>query len=112
LADILSDAGITAVFVSEYERTAQTAGPTATRLGLSAAVNKADDTEGLIAKIRALGPAARVLVAGHSDTLPKILVALGYATPVTIAKGEFDNLFVVLPARTAGAPPVVLRLRY
>lgn len=112
LAEMLRDAGITAVFATEYERTVQTAQPTATRLSLTAAVNKADDTEGLNAKIRALGPAARVLIAGHSDTLPKILAALGYATPVTIAKEEFDNLFVVLPARTVGTPPVVIRLRY
>ena len=56
LADILRDAGITAVFVTEYERTAQTAQPTAARLGLTPAVNKADDTPGLVAKVRALGP--------------------------------------------------------
>jgi phosphohistidine phosphatase SixA len=112
LADILRDAGITAVFVTEYERTAQTAQPTAARLGLAPTVNKADDTPGLVAKVRALGSSARVLIAGHSDTVPKILAALGYSTPVTIAKGEYDNLFVVMPAKTSGAPPVVLRLRY
>jgi len=112
LADILRDAGITAVFVTEYERTVQTAQPAAARLGLTPAVNKADDTPALIAKVRALGPVARVLIAGHSDTVPKILAALGYATPVTIAKGEFDNLFVVMPGKAPGEPPVVLRLRY
>jgi phosphohistidine phosphatase SixA len=111
LAEILRDAGITAVFVSEYERTAQTVQPTAARLGLTPTVHKADDTPGLVAAVRALGPKARVLVAGHSDTIPKILAALGYATPVTIAKGEFDNLFVVVPG-PANTPPLVLRLRY
>jgi phosphohistidine phosphatase SixA len=108
LAEILRDAGITAVFVSEYERTLQTAQPTAARLGLTPVVTKADDTPTLMAKVRALGPKARVLIAGHSDTVPKILAALGYATPVTIAKGEFDNLFVVIPRK----PPLVLRLRF
>ena len=53
-----------------------------------------------------------MLIAGHSDTVPKLLAALGYATPVTIARGEFDNLFVVMPGRPPGAPPVVIRLRY
>jgi hypothetical protein len=75
-------------------------------------MNKADDTPGLVAKVRALGPAARVLIAGHSDTVPKILAALGYPAAVTIAKGEFDNLFIVMPGNAPGAPPVVLRLRY
>ena len=112
LADMLRDAGITAIFVTEYERTVQTAGPTASRLGLTPIVNRADDTPALVAKVRALGPSARVLIAGHSDTVPKILAALGYATPVTLAKGEYDNLFVVMPDKVPGAPPVVLRLRY
>jgi phosphohistidine phosphatase SixA len=112
LAGILRDAGITAIFVTEYERVAQTAQPTAARLGLTPAVNKADDTPGLVEKVRALGPSARVLIAGHSDTVPKILAALGYSAPVTIAKGEYDNLFIVMPGKAPGAPPVVLRLRY
>jgi len=112
LGEMLRDAGITGVFVTEYERTVQTAQPAAARLGLTPIVNKADDTPGLIAKVRALGPAARVLIAGHSDTVPKILAALGYATPVTIAKGEFDNLFIMMPGKAPGAPPLVLRLRY
>jgi phosphohistidine phosphatase SixA len=112
LSAILRDAGITAVFVTEYGRTAQTAQPTAAGLGLRPFVNRADDTPGLMAKVRALGPKARVLIAGHSDTVPKILAALGYATPVTIARAEYDNLFVVIPAAAVGAPPIVLRLRY
>jgi phosphohistidine phosphatase SixA len=112
LGEMLRDAGITAVFVTEYERTVQTAQPAAARLGLTPIVNKADDTPGLIAKVRALGPSARVLIAGHSDTVPKILAALGYATPVTIAKGEFDNLFIVIPGKAPDGPPLVLRLRY
>lgn len=112
LGEMLRDAGITAVFVTEYERTVQTAKPTAARLGLTAIVNKADDTPGLIGKLRALGPKARVLVVGHSDTVPKILAALGCATPVTIAKGEFDNLFIVMPGKAPRARPLVLRLRY
>ena len=112
LADMLRDAGITAIFVTEYERTVQTAQPLAARLGLTPIVNKADDTPGLIGKVRALGPKARVLIAGHSDTVPKILAALGYATPVTIARGEFDNLFIVMPGKAPHARPLVLRLRY
>lgn len=112
LADILRDAGITAIFVTEYERVAQTAQPTAARLGLTPRVNGADDTAALVKKVRALGPSARVLIAGHSDTVPEILAALGYATPVTIAKAEYDNLFIVIPGRTPGSSPVVLRLRY
>jgi hypothetical protein len=64
----------------------------------------------LIARLRALGPDARVLVVGHSDTVPKILSALGSTQLVTIGSDEYDNLFSVLPR--AAVTPTVLRLRY
>jgi broad specificity phosphatase PhoE len=110
LAGMLRDAGITHVFVSEYGRTAQTAAPLAERLGLTPAVVRADDMGTLLDKLRATGPKARVLVAGHSDTVPALLKALGCTEPVTIAKAEYDNLFLVIPGNTAS--PLLLRLRY
>jgi broad specificity phosphatase PhoE len=110
LAGMLRDAGITHVFVSEYERTAQTAAPLAERLGLTPAVVRADDMGALLERLRASGPKARVVVAGHSDTVPALLKALGCAQPVTIAKAEYDNLFLVIPGDKAS--PLLLRLRY
>lgn len=113
LADMLRDAGVTAIFATTYQRTIDTARPLASRLGLQVQSVAADDTPGLIAKVRAAGPHSRVLVVGHSDTVPPILKALGSATEVVIAKGEFDNLFLVLPDDKPGAaPPTVIRLRY
>jgi broad specificity phosphatase PhoE len=110
LAGMLRDAGITHVFVSEYERTAQTAAPLAERLGLTPAVVRADDMGALLERLRATGPKARVLAAGHSDTVPALLKALGCAEPVTIAKAEYDNLFLVIPGDQSS--PLLLRLRY
>jgi broad specificity phosphatase PhoE len=110
LADMLRDTGITHIFVTEYGRTAQTAAPLAERLSLTPAVVPADAAGTLLEKIRATGPTARVLVAGHSDTVPALLKALGCAPPVTIAKAEYDNLFLVIPRDNAA--PLLLRLRY
>ena len=112
LAEMLRNAGITAVFATEYQRTIDTARPTASRLGLEVQSIAANDTPGLLTKVRAAGPKARVLIVGHSDTAPRILSALGYATEVVIATGEFDNLFLVIPRDKAGAAPMVVRLRY
>jgi hypothetical protein len=36
------------------------------------------------------------------------MTALGVTPPVTIADGEFDNLFIVI----TGTPPRLVRLRY
>lgn len=110
LAEQLRDARITAIFVTQFVRTADTAKPLADRLGVPLQRIPAAQTTDLIARLRALGPDARVLVVGHSDTVPKILSGMGSTEPVTIAPDEYDNLFIVLPR--AAVAPAVLRLRY
>lgn len=64
----------------------------------------------LLKQVRALGPRSRVLIVGHSDTVPELLAAFGHANTLAIAKGEYDNLFLIVPG--TGSQPVVLRLRY
>ena len=108
LADTLRDAGITAIFATEYQRTADTARPLAARLGIPVQQVAAGQSGALIARLKASGPSARILVVGHSDTVPELLQLMGYPVEIVIAKGEHDNVFVVLP----GTKPVVLRLRY
>jgi broad specificity phosphatase PhoE len=110
LAGMLRDAGITHIFVSEYRRTAETAAPLAARLGITVEKIPADQAGALLARVRAAGPKARILIAGHSDTVPALLKALGCTQQITIAKAEYDNLFVVIPGNKAG--PVLVRLRY
>ncbi|MEI6666523.1 MAG: histidine phosphatase family protein [Acidobacteriota bacterium] len=110
LADHLRDARITSIVVTQFVRTADTAQPLADRLGLPLTLVPAAQTAVLVARLRALGPKARVLVVGHSNTVPDILTALGSSEPVTIAPEDFANLFVVLPR--AAAPPTVIRIQY
>lgn len=110
LARMLRDAGITKIFVSEYGRTAQTAEPLAAHLGIKPDAVAADDLATLLHLVRAAGPRARVLVVGHSDTIPALLNALGCKPQVTIAKNEYDNLFVVV--RGADGQWVLVRLRF
>jgi broad specificity phosphatase PhoE len=108
LADTLRDAGITAIFATEYQRTADTARPLATRLGLPVQQVAAGQSGVLIDKLKAAGPSARILVVGHSDTVPELLQLMGHPVEIVIAKGEYDNVFVVVTA----TKPVVIRLRY
>ena len=109
LAEMLRDARITAVFVTEYQRTRDTAKPLADRLGLPMTKVTADDPMGLAKAVLALGPRSRVLVVGHSDSLPLILELLG-VPEVRKIEAEYDNLFVVLPGNKPG--PILLRLRF
>jgi broad specificity phosphatase PhoE len=93
LASMLASAGIRHVFTSEYLRTRQTAAPLAAKLGLTPAAVPAKDPDALLARIR--GADGNVLVVGHSNTVPDLLKKLGVSGTVTIADGDYDNLFVV-----------------
>lgn len=68
-----------------------------------------EDTAALIERIRREQPMGRVLVVGHSETVPQILAGLGHPTPIAISKADYDNVFVVVPR--AGTAPLVIRQR-
>ena len=102
LARHLQAAGITAIYTTTFQRTIKTAEPLARRLKLT--MTSADTPPAdLMRMIRERAPQGAVLVVGHSNTVPDMLTALGYQTPVQIAAEEFDNLFVVVP-RPGGRP--------
>jgi broad specificity phosphatase PhoE len=109
LAKALGDAGITVLYSSDLQRARNTAGPLATALGLRVTIIARDATS-VVRQLRKLPSRETALVVAHSDTLPGILQGLGHRQPIAIADAEYDNLFVVMPR--AGAPPVMLRLRY
>ena len=106
LSRILKDAQITAVFVTEFKRTQQTAAPTARAAHLSPTVLPAGDIPGLVAKLRAVN--GNVLVVGHSNTMPDLMKALGITTPVTIPEDDYTEIFLV----SLADPPQLLRLHY
>jgi broad specificity phosphatase PhoE len=110
LAAILKETGVTKIFTTDLQRTIQTAAPLGAALHITPAALPAADVDGLFARLRSSAPADRVLVVGHSNTLPELLQKLGVPTTVTIADTEFDNLFVVVP-RT-GSTPSLVRLKY
>src|SRR6476659_8873928 len=82
LAQILKDSKITAVFVTEFKRTQETAAPTAKAAHVSPTVVPANDIGAVVEKLRALN--ANAPVVGHGNTSPNLLGALGIATPVSI----------------------------
>ena len=73
-------------------------------------MSSGDPTPALVARIRASGPDDVVVVAGHSNTVPDILKALGVTEAVSIGDDEYDNLFIVVPR--GNGPPAFLRLKY
>src|SRR5664279_237228 len=107
LASMLADAGVDAIFVTELQRTLQTAAPLAARCHLKPTFIPAADTDQLINAIRGRQSGV-VVVIGHSNKLPTIIAGLG-GPKVKIPETEFDNLFVLT---IDGSKTSMLHLRY
>jgi phosphohistidine phosphatase SixA len=115
LAVLLKDAGVTSAWATDTVRARDTAAPLARERGLDVRIypvrDSSDQVSGLplVEALRKEGGAI-ALVVGHSNSLPKILEALGVADPPAIPDAEYDNLFVVSTSAAGGA--VAVRLRY
>src|SRR5262245_36613223 len=107
LALALRDAGVTTIITTQLRRTRDTAQPLATALKLTPEVVQVDDDTD--AHATAVAAAVRkhaggvVLVVGHSDSVPKIIAALGGPQMPEICETQFANLFVLEPAPAGGA---------
>jgi broad specificity phosphatase PhoE len=110
LGVILKSAGITRIYTTSLRRTVQTAAPLAAALQLEPTDLPVSDLDALFARLRALTPDDRVLVVGHSTTVPEILHRLGVTAPVTIGETEYDNLFIAIPQSRSAA--LFMQLRY
>lgn len=107
LIHVVGNAGVTAVFASQARRTQQTVEPLTLKLGLEFRVRPT--LPELVQEVLSEQTVAVVLIAGHSNTVPQLITALGAPFPEAIIAG-FDNLFVV----TVVGPGVasVVRLKY
>lgn len=106
LAAALKDAGITAIYTTEYKRTQQTAEPLATALGVKVTTVPARDLPALIEKLKA--GTGNALVVGHSNTVGDVIAGLGVAEAVKLRDEDYDNLFIVVP----GGTPMLVRLHF
>jgi phosphohistidine phosphatase SixA len=106
LATMLADAGIQAIFSTEYRRTQDTVRPLSQKIGVTVTTVRANDTAGLAQKLKSAHANDVVLIAGHSNTLPDIIKALG-GPAITIGDGDYGDLFVLVPASG-----VLSRIRY
>lgn len=107
LTAFFRDAGLTAVYATDLRRTMETGAMVAGPLAVEVTPVHRDSLDGLVARVQREQPGGRVLIVGHSNTLPSILEELGYANEITIEHDEFSDLFVVVPA--AEGPPLILR---
>ncbi|HSM88214.1 MAG TPA: phosphoglycerate mutase family protein [Candidatus Limnocylindrales bacterium] len=110
LAQMLKDADIKQIYVTEVKRTQQTAAPLASQLKLKPTIIPAKDPNTLIRDLAYAGTPGNILVVGHSNTLPFIIVRLKAGTVPPIGENEYDRMFVV--TETGGAASPVTTLHY
>src|SRR6266550_8197086 len=112
LAKRLKDSGVTTIIVSQFKRTGQTAEPLAKALGVTPEMI----TAGLAGGADSVAAAVmrhhgeKILVVGHTNTIPLIIAALGGPQLPHLCDAEYSNLFVmnIAPNRN----PTLIRLHY
>ena len=113
---MLKDAGVTAIYVTQYKRTRQTAEPLAQQSAITIverpvnSANSATYAQDLAREIFANSAGKSVLVVGHSNTVPDIVKALSGSAVPPISDPEYDHIFVVtIPA---SGSPRLMQLRF
>jgi len=116
LAHVLKDAGIQAVYTTQYIRTQQTAQPLADELRLKLQIIDADAdhltsyVRTVLRRVEKEHAGGRVLVVSHGNVIPLLLKELGTIKDLTLGDEEYDNLFVVTKFSSGKAQ--LLRLRF
>ena len=104
---------VDAIYVSPALRNRLTAAPLAASLGLTATVAPADDPRGLALRALREHSGGRVLIVGHSDTVPQIVAALSGDRNINIPEigaEEYGTMYIVTVPRIGHAN--LLRLNY
>jgi broad specificity phosphatase PhoE len=94
LASMLKEASVSAIFVSQFLRTRQTAEPLAQQLGLTPEAVHTSDLDALVRKLEALPAGSVALVVHHGGTVPQIVAKLGGKIG-PIQEHEHDRLVIV-----------------
>ncbi|HEU0051831.1 MAG TPA: histidine phosphatase family protein [Longimicrobium sp.] len=102
LAADLKDAGVAAIYSTQFRRTVDTGKPLADALGQQVNVLPIDPAQAaaypaaLAADILAKHRGHTVVVVGHSNTVPQIVKALSGVTVPEISDTEYDHMFIVM----------------
>ena len=114
LCDSLRDKGINRIFVSQFDRTKQTAAPAAGLLGITpieyTTTAASPNIEGLADQLRAAGD-VNILVVGHTSNIPGLILNLTGIDIGMINENDFVNFFVIKRVRKDGELTYTLHRR-
>ena len=116
LIDVAGEAGVTAIYSSQFKRTQETVAPLAAHLGIPVTTaeisraNLATYPKQLAETILAEHRGETVAVVNHSNTVGPIVEALGGAAVPEIAEDEYDHFLIVIIL--AAGPVRTIRAQY
>ena len=110
LARMFGGAGVTAIYATQYKRTQQTVKPLADKLGLTVNQVEAKETAELVKQIRARGAGQVIFIAGHNNSVPEIIAAMGGPKMPIIPETEYDNLYILTVQSDGSAK--LLKMKY
>ena len=110
IARVFGNAGINAIYATQYKRTQQTVKPLSDRTGVAVTLLDANQTDELVKRIQTSLRGQTIFVAGHNNTVPAIASALSGESLSTIPESEYDNVFIVTVYRFGKAK--VIRLKF
>jgi 2,3-bisphosphoglycerate-dependent phosphoglycerate mutase len=95
LVRMFGDSGIGAIYATQYKRTQQTVKPLADKLNIPVTQIEAKKTADLVKQIRAQKAGQVIFIAGHNNTVPEIIAAMGGPQLPIIPETEYDNLYIL-----------------
>jgi broad specificity phosphatase PhoE len=110
IARVFGNAGINAIYATQYKRTQQTVKPLSDRTGVAVTMLEASQPDELIKRIQTSLRGQTIFIAGHNNTVPALASQLSGETFPVIPESEYDNLFIVTVYRFGKAK--VVRLKY
>ena len=110
IARVFGDAGINAIYATQYKRTQQTVKPLSDRTSVPVTVLESNQTNELLRQIQTGHRGQTVFIAGHNNTVPAMVSELSGQTYPVIPESEYDNVYIVTIYRFGKAK--VIKLKY
>jgi broad specificity phosphatase PhoE len=110
IARVFAEAGVNAIYATQYKRTQQTVKPLADRIRVPVTLLNSNQTDELVSRIQTTHRGQTIFIAGHNNSVPAIVSLLSNETFPQIPESEYDNLFIVTIYRFGKAK--VTKLKY
>ena len=110
LVRMFSDSGIAGIYATQYKRTQQTVKPLSDKLALAVTRVDAKETAALVKQIRSRNVGQVIFIAGHNNSVPEIIAAMGGPQLPIIPETEYDNLYILTVY--SDGPARLIKMKY